>query len=54
MDNHKLKEVLERHKLWVETDGKEGVRANLEYADLSSANLKYADLRGADLSGTKF
>jgi uncharacterized protein YjbI with pentapeptide repeats len=53
-------EVLDQHKLWVETGGKEGSRgdfsgANLAEADLTGLNLQGAmlqkvNLRGADLS----
>src|ERR1700675_222676 len=53
-------EALDQHKLWVESNGKEGIRgdfagANLSDADLTGVNLQGADLtkvnlRGADLS----
>src|SRR6266446_2564575 len=53
-------EVLDQHRLWVESNGKEGIRgdfagANLSDADLTAVNLQGADLtkvnlRGADLS----
>ena len=49
MDKDKLNEVLKQHKLWLETEGKEGKRANLSGDNLSGANLEYADLRGANL-----
>ena len=60
MDNEKLKEILERHRKWLnDEDG--GERANLREAylcgadlcgaDLREANLRGADLRGADLCG---
>ena len=60
-----LKEILEQHKLWLDSDEKEGKRANLTFAnlcganltdtnltdvDLTGANLRYADLRYADLT----
>ena len=56
MEASKLKEILEQHKLWLETNGVQGERANLSYADLINANLwganlSYADLRGANLKG---
>lgn len=62
MDNEKLKEILERHRKWLnDEDG--GERANLRGAnlrgvnlcgaDLRGANLRGADLRGADLRGAK-
>ena len=50
-----LKEILEQHKLWLDSDGKKGKRAylssvNLRYATLTDANLTMADLSGADLT----
>lgn len=48
MDNEKLKEILERHRKWLnDEDG--GERAYLCEADLREANLCGADLRGANL-----
>jgi hypothetical protein len=49
MDQDKLDEVLRQHKIWLETLGQEGQRADLSGANLSGANLEYADLRGANL-----
>lgn len=51
-----LKEILTQHKLWLDSGGVEGKRANLRGIDLNGANLSGADLRevdlrGADLSG---
>ena len=62
-----LKEILRKHKLWLEDSDQQGAeradlscanlsyanlsRANLSYANLSYANLSYANLSGADLSG---
>jgi len=53
-------QVLDQHRIWAESDGKEGVRghfngANLAGVDLTGANLQGAELqkvnlRGADLS----
>ena len=60
MDKEQLKEVLEKHKLWILEDeggeradlsGADLSDANLSGADLSGANLRDADLRWADLSG---
>ena len=63
MKAEKLQEVLRLHKMWLDDD-EEGVKANLEGADLinaslrganlkdanlKDANLRYADLRYADL-----
>ena len=58
MNQTYLNNVLELHRLWLKGD-KDGVKANLRYAnlrgtdlsgaDLSGADLRYANLRGADL-----
>ena len=45
-----LKEVLRLHELLLESEEKEGERANLSYCDLTNANLSYCDLRYADLT----
>jgi uncharacterized protein YjbI with pentapeptide repeats len=45
-----IKKVLSDHKLWVDTCGKEGMRADLQEANLSKADLQRADLQGANLS----
>ena len=48
MDNEKLKEILERHRKWLnDEDG--GERADLREANLRGANLRGANLRGANL-----
>ncbi len=44
-----LDEILRKHKLWVETDKREGERANLTDAYLIDANLSGVNLNGADL-----
>ena len=50
MDNEKLKEILERHRKWLNNeDG--GERAYLCEANLCGANLYGANLRGAYLGG---
>ena len=59
-----LQNILEKHKKWLLSDGKEGERADLRYADLryaylrsadlSSADLRYAYLRSADLDYSSF
>lgn len=45
-----LEEILDNHKLWLSSNGENGERADLRYADLSNADLRYANLRSADLS----
>ena len=49
MEASELKEILEQHKLWIETNKAEGKRANLRDANLYGANLRDANLYGADL-----
>jgi len=46
-----LKKILEVHQTWVESEGKEGGRANLDGANLQEANLRSANLQEADLGG---
>ena len=51
-----LREILEAHRIWVESEHKTGTRADLNgaklsRADLSGAKLSRADLSGADLGG---
>ena len=48
--------ILKNHKLWLDTDGKEGERADLSYTDLryvdlGCANLYHANLYRANLEG---
>ncbi len=59
----RLKEILEAHRKWVESEGKEGERAKLYRANLTGAilteailteaTLTGADLTGANLTGAK-
>ena len=56
MEASKLKEILEQHKLWLNSYGKQGedadlCDANLRNANLEDAKLRYADLDGANLRG---
>jgi len=44
-----LAKILEAHRKWVESEGKEGERANLYRANLQEANLYRANLQKADL-----
>ena len=48
MTQENLREVLEAHKLWLTSDGKEGELADLSSEDLRGLYLPGADLRGAD------
>ena len=61
MEQTKLRKILDEHKRWIETNQREGSRADLREADLRGAdlrganlweaNLQGADLRRADLQG---
>lgn len=51
MDQQELNKILEQHKVWQETDGDDGARANLQKADLRGADLQKANLQEADLQG---
>ena len=44
-----LDKIIDNHKKWLKSDGTEGERADLRYANLSSANLRYANLSHANL-----
>ncbi len=44
-----LREILEAHQLWLQTDGSRGERAQLQRTDLHKANLQGATLDKADL-----
>ncbi len=43
--------ILEQHRIWMETDGKHGMRADLENANLVEANLQEANLQKASFNG---
>ena len=51
MKPSELKDILEAHDLWVQSDRKQGRRADLDGADLQGADLQDADLEGAYLFG---
>jgi len=56
MSPEQLKEILEAHRKWVDSEGKEGEKAsligvNLQGASLIGANLQGASLGGANLQG---
>ncbi len=46
-----LAAILEEHALWLDSDGSEGMRADLRLAELPKAELPGARLREADLHG---
>ena len=45
-----IKKILEQHKIWLSSGGKEGNKADLRNANLSDANLSDANLSDANLS----
>ena len=51
MEQTKLRKILDEHKRWIETNQREGSRADLREADLQRADLQRADLQGAGLQG---
>lgn len=51
MTKEELDKILEDHKLWLDTYGVKGKKANLARAILAGANLRRADLTDADLRG---
>ena len=51
METSELNQVLDQHQLWLETNGVQGQRANLEGANLQGADLTGANLVGAYLGG---
>jgi len=51
MDAKKLKEVLALHKVWIDSYGAKGKRADLNGANLHGSDLSGSDLRGAELYG---
>ena len=50
MEASKLREILEKHKMWL-NDEEGGERADLSYTNLYGANLRGADLRYAHFRG---
>ncbi len=46
-----LNNIVLENKLWIESEGKEGKKANLEEANLSRADLRGADLRRVHING---
>jgi len=49
-----LAEILDQHKLWVESGGEQGRRADLSGANLGEADLTGVNLQGARLHKTNF
>ena len=51
MKQSELNHILNQHKLWLESNGNQGKRADLSGVNLSGAYLTRANLAGANLSG---
>ncbi|QPB12349.1 pentapeptide repeat family protein [Providencia phage PSTCR6] len=51
MNTNELRKILDEHKIYVESFGENGSKADLSCADLSGANLGSVNLTGANLSG---
>ena len=51
MNKTKIKKILDKHRLWIKTEGEEGERADLSEEVLSGEDLRGVDLRFADLNG---
>jgi uncharacterized protein YjbI with pentapeptide repeats len=49
--NEELETILAEHKIWIDSQKKEGKRADLRGANLEDAGLEGANLEGADLWG---
>ena len=54
-----IKKILEEHRMWVESEGREGKRADFSYKDLSGTDfsgefLENSRFTGAILSNCKF
>ena len=49
MEHAKLRKILDEHKRWIETNQRDGSRADLRGANLREAYLRGATLWGADL-----
>ncbi len=49
-----LQEILQKHKIWFESRGKEGERAELSKADLHQKDLSFQNLAGANLRDADF
>ncbi len=50
ISKQELDKIIDKHKLWLQSNSEKGERANLSYADLRYADLRYANLSYADLS----
>ena len=49
MKPSELNTILDQHRLWIESDRKQGKRADLRVANLQNADLRVANLQNADL-----
>lgn len=49
-----LNRILDKHKLWLYSQGKEGIKVNFRGAFLTEVDLRGAGLQGVDLQGVEF
>ena len=50
MDAKELKDIIDNHKLWLDSSNNTGEKADLRRADLNGFDLRGVNLSGADLS----
>ena len=46
-----IKDAIVAHRLWLDSKGESGERADLQQADMNGARMSVADLMGANLAG---
>ena len=51
MNIYELRKILDEHKVYIESFGENGAKANLRGVDLRGVDLYGVDLRGVDLRG---
>ena len=51
MEQSELNQILEQHKLWLDTNRMQGSQAYLKSANLEGTDLRGANLRGTNLAG---
>lgn len=52
LSKQEIKEIINKHKLWLNSNGVEGVKANFSNTDLSGIDLKNINLSNADFSNS--
>ncbi len=53
MKHQEIKEILDQHSLWLQSNGQKGQRASLSGVNLRGAYLEGANLEGTKLEGAK-